>query len=56
MFEPIPWDNWQPAGFKTVPGGDDYRNRSILAYHYYYPPDVESIGDYMRYRMMDVQR
>merc|ERR1719502_1167966 len=50
MFEPIPWDNWASAGFSEVPGGATYRNRSVLAYHYYRPPDVESIRSYMGYR------
>jgi len=56
MFEPIPWDNWASAGFAEVPGGSNYRNRSVFAYHYYRPPDMEDVWSYIEYRMKDVQR
>jgi len=56
MFEPIPWDNFQQAGFSQVPGGNAYLNKSVLAYHYYRPPDMESASAYFGYRMADVVR
>ena len=38
FFEGVTWDFFA-AGFKTVPGGTAYQNRSVLSYHYYEPPD-----------------
>ena len=38
FFEGVTWDFFA-AGFKQVPGGAEYRNRSVLSYHYYEPPD-----------------
>ena len=37
MFAGIIWDNFG-AGFTAPPGGPDFANRSVLAYHYYDPP------------------
>jgi endoglycosylceramidase len=33
------WDDYG-VGFDHVPGGINYRNRSVLSYHYYVPPDI----------------
>lgn len=38
FFEGVTWDFFA-AGFKEVPGGPTYQNRSVLSYHYYEPPD-----------------
>mgnify|MGYP007061223344 FL=1 len=27
-------------GFTQVPGGDVYRNRSVMSYHVYVPPEI----------------
>jgi endoglycosylceramidase len=50
FFEPVTWgmifpgdgsghnvtsNQWASSGFTQVPGGDDYKNRSVLSYHYY---------------------
>lgn len=28
------------CGFSTVPGGVDFKNRTVLSYHYYRPPNL----------------
>lgn len=33
------WDDLT-NGFEHVPGGNAYRNRSVLSYHFYRPPNV----------------
>ena len=38
FFEPITFDQTTPVGFSHPPGGNAYRNKSVLAYHYYHPP------------------
>ena len=38
FFEGVTWDFFA-AGFKQVPGGFEFQNRSVLSYHYYEPPD-----------------
>jgi len=38
-FESVTWDDLSD-GFETVPGGETYRNRSVLSYHFYEPPQV----------------
>lgn len=40
FFEPVTWGvrlngKYAGTGFTHVPGGDDYRDRSVLSYHYY---------------------
>lgn len=37
FFEPVTWDDYG-VGFEEVPGGADYKNRSVLSYHYYHLP------------------
>ena len=38
-FESVTWADLS-VGFETVPGGETYRNRSVLSYHFYEPPQV----------------
>ncbi len=35
FFESVTFDDFIPVGFSSVPGGDNYKNRSVLSYHYY---------------------
>jgi len=46
FYEPVTWSvmrngNYVGTGFDKVPGGDAFRNRSVLSFHYYcwYVPD-----------------
>lgn len=39
FFESITWDEGE-VGFEKVPGGEQYNNRSVLAWHFYIPPLV----------------
>ena len=41
FFEGVTWDDFG-VGFNSVPGGVEYRNRSILSHHYYIPPSRTS--------------
>lgn len=41
FFEPVTWDDLE-VGFENVPGGDEFKNRSVLAYHIYMPPDISA--------------
>ena len=41
-FEGVTWEG-HTSGFDHVPGGDEYRNRSVLSYHFYRPPDVRKV-------------
>ncbi|KAJ7562691.1 hypothetical protein O6H91_03G080600 [Diphasiastrum complanatum] len=38
FFESLTFDNVR-SGFSTVPGGDKYKNKTVLSYHYYRPPN-----------------
>ena len=40
-FEAVTWDDLS-NGFEIVPGGTAYRNRSVLSYHFYEPPQVRT--------------
>ena len=40
-FEESADEDWIPAfgtGFTKVPGGEEWRHKSVLSWHYYYPP------------------
>jgi hypothetical protein len=37
----VTWQDFIPAGFKTVPGGASYANRTALSYHYYSLPNFD---------------
>lgn len=54
-FEPVTWLNTISAGFSHPPGGSRYQNSSILCYHYYNPPTVNTKG-FMKARMRDIKR
>jgi endoglycosylceramidase len=40
LFEPVTWADFG-TGFDHVPGGEVYKNRSALAYHFYVPPGIQ---------------
>lgn len=40
FFAGMTWDD-AGAGFTLPPGGEDFANRSVLAYHYYEPPQFD---------------
>jgi endoglycosylceramidase len=44
-----------PAGFTHPPGGNDFKNRSVLSYHYYQPPDIGP-KPFINARMRDIKR
>eukprot|EP00667_Euglena_gracilis_P004147 EG_transcript_4162 len=48
FFEPVPTDVGCRA-FTAVPGGEMWRNRSVLSYHYYEPPqrDLEAYAGFV---------
>jgi len=54
FFEPTTWDDFG-VGFDKVPGGEDYRNRSVLSYHFYVPPDIDVYESFIA-RMIDLER
>eukprot|EP00475_Leptophrys_vorax_P035095 TRINITY_DN5745_c0_g1_i1.p1 TRINITY_DN5745_c0_g1~~TRINITY_DN5745_c0_g1_i1.p1 ORF type:complete len:531 (-),score=105.03 TRINITY_DN5745_c0_g1_i1:143-1735(-) len=59
LFEGVTWDNlW--LGFTDVPGGEDYRNRSVLSYHHYYitehGPNIVKIEPTVQQRLKDSAR
>lgn len=54
FFEGVTWD-WFNVGFKRVPGGDAWRNKSVLSYHFYLPPDF-SLDVQFDARARDMQR
>ena len=54
FFEGVTWDFFA-AGFKQVPGGAAYSNRSVLSYHYYEPPDFNKQFQF-EVRMEDLKR
>lgn len=45
FFEGVTWDDFG-VGFQGVPGGEFYRNRSVLSYHYYSPPSIGLIQNF----------
>lgn len=55
FFEPVTWADLG-TGFKQVPGGESYQNRSVLSYHYYVPPDAPFVKEQFDIRMEDLHR
>lgn len=54
FFEGTTWDFFS-VGFDKVPGGENYRNRSVLSYHYYEPPDFSKTLNFHA-RQIDLER
>ncbi|PFX24960.1 endoglycoceramidase-like [Stylophora pistillata] len=54
FFEGITWDDFG-VGFNAVPGGEVYRNRSVLSYHYYIPPSL-ALNENFEARKKDLER
>jgi endoglycosylceramidase len=54
FFDSVTWDDFS-VGFTQVPGGNAYRNMSVLAYHFYTPPNL-FIEAHMYARKTDVSR
>ena len=44
FFAGVTWDDAGP-GFSAPPGGEEYADRSVLAYHYYEPPQENTVLD-----------
>lgn len=40
FFESTTWDDDVPIGFEHAPGGDTFANRSVISFHYYFPPNI----------------
>lgn len=55
FFAAVTWDDIVPAGFTAAPGGPDEAARSVFAYHYYSPPQMND-ATYFRTRVGDAQR
>ena len=54
FFESVTFDDFIPVGFSHVPGGDEFRNRSALSYHYTNVNfDMET---HLKTRMGDIKR
>ncbi len=43
FFEPLTWDDVR-CGFSEVPGGNNFKNRSVLSFHHYSPPNLPAKG------------
>ncbi|EDQ92800.1 uncharacterized protein MONBRDRAFT_1029, partial [Monosiga brevicollis MX1] len=41
FFEGVTWDDVL-VGFEQVPGGPEWRNKSVYAYHWYQPPNLDA--------------
>ncbi|KAL4454600.1 hypothetical protein ABPG74_021805 [Tetrahymena malaccensis] len=55
FFEPVPWINPFSVGFVQPPGGEKYSDKSVLAYHYYSPPDF-GMEPFFKQRVKDIQK
>ncbi|XXQ30223.1 Glycoside hydrolase family 5 domain-containing protein [Plasmodiophora brassicae] len=60
MFSTTTWADTvaKPLGgsaFSRVPGGNDHVGTSVLAFHYYDPPNVGDMGDYFQWQMETAQ-
>jgi endoglycosylceramidase len=55
FFAAVTFDDVVPVGFTAPPGGEEFSDRSVFAYHFYKPPQfTEAI--YFEQRMRDAQR
>jgi hypothetical protein len=50
----VTWDDLG-VGFNSTPGGQQWANKSVLAYHYYIPPQLSLNGTFA-IRMLDIER
>jgi len=55
FFESVTWDDFVPVGFSHVPGGDGFRDRSALSYHYYSQVNFYKEWQFTA-RMKDIKR
>lgn len=55
FFAAVTWDDPIPAGFTTAPGGAEFADRSVFAYHYYNPPQFNA-DIYFHTRIKDAER
>ncbi len=39
FFTSVTWDE-DEVGFTQVPGGEQYQNKTVLAWHFYKPPQA----------------
>lgn len=57
FFAGVTWDNTVPVGFTSAPGGPEEADRSVLAYHYYNPPQRKGhFQEYREQRLKDAAR
>lgn len=57
FFAGVTWDNTFPVGFEHAPGGAEYADRSVLAYHFYVPPQADgSFDEVFQARRADARR
>ncbi|KAG6551438.1 hypothetical protein Mapa_007084 [Marchantia paleacea] len=54
FFETITFDNFW-CGLKTVPGGQQWQNKTVLSYHYYTPPNF-SVNQAFSERLKESKR
>ena len=54
-IEPVTFDFAFPTGFSHAPGGNMYRNRSIICYHYYSPPDT-NVEKTLKRKLQDMKK
>jgi endoglycosylceramidase len=54
FFEPTTWSDFG-SGFTQTPGGPEFQNRTVLAYHHYIPPDLSLEQSFMA-RMNDLNK
>lgn len=56
FFEGITFDNFY-VGFDDVPGGSEYKNKSVLSFHHYFPlPNIFPLTVTMFERCRDAER
>lgn len=55
FFAAVTWDDPVPAGFTAAPGGADFADRSVFAYHFYELPQFTN-QIYFHQRLKDAKR
>jgi len=55
FFAAVTWDDPIPVGFTSAPGGVEFADRSVFAYHFYEPPQFTN-ELYFRQRLNDAKR